>query len=95
MEAGPEEGVHDHVRLLDRGRLDRVPALLAQDPGGDTPVAAVRPPAADDGDSAGSGIALHDLARDRGPGALHQLGDVVPRLRRAHLVRVVQGLKHR
>ena len=52
VEAGPEEGVHDHVRLLDRGRLDRVPALLAQDPGGDAPVAAVRAAAADDGDPA-------------------------------------------
>ena len=50
VEAGAEEGVDDHVGLLDGGRLDRVAALLAEDAGGDPAVAPVRAAAADDGD---------------------------------------------
>ena len=85
VEAGPEERVDDHVRLLDRGRLDRVAALLAEDPGGDPPVAAVRAAAADDGDPARVGKRCMHLARDRRAGALHQLRDVVPGLLAARI----------
>ena len=95
VEARPEERVDDHVRLLDRGRLDRVAALLAQDPRGDPAVAAVRAAAADDGDPARVGEPLQHLARDRRTGALHQLRDVVALLRRARLVGRVERLKHR
>jgi hypothetical protein len=47
-EAGAEERVDDHVRLLDRRRLDGVAPLLAQNARGDPPVAPVRAAAADD-----------------------------------------------
>ncbi len=95
VEAGAEERVDDHVRLLDRRRLDGVPPFLAQDPGRNPAVAAVRAAAADDRDPARIGEPLHHLAGDRRSGALHQLGDVVTLLRRPRLRGRVEGLKSR
>ena len=94
MEARPEERVDDHVGLLDGRRLDRVSPFLAQDPGRNPAVAAVRAAAADDGDPARVGVALQHLARDRRTGALHQLGDVVALLCGPHLRSGVERVKH-
>ena len=96
VEARAEERVDDHVGLLDGGRLDRVAALLAQDPRGDPPVAAVRAAAADDGDPARVGEALQHLARDRRAGPLHQLRRAlrvagIALLGRAHLGRACRA----
>jgi hypothetical protein len=94
-EAGAEEGIHDHVRLLDGVRLDCIPLRLAQHAGGDAAVAAVRAAAADDREPACVGKPLQRVLRDRRPCALHQLwGSLriarVALLRLAHLRRGVE-----
>ena len=74
-EAGPEERVHDQLRVLDGVRLDRLAARLAQHPRRDAPVTAVRAAPADDGDAARVREAGEHGLRHRGAGALHQLRD--------------------
>ena len=95
VETRAEERVDDQIGLLDRGRLDRIAALLAQDPGRDPAVAAVRAAAADDRDPARVGEPLQHLARNGRAGALHQLRDVVALLRASRLLGGVERLKHR
>ena len=99
MEARAEKGIDDHVCLLDGSRLDGIETLVPQDPCCDPPVAPVRTAAADDRDPVRIREELQHLAGHRSAGPLHQLRRGlrvagVPLLRRAHLGRAVERLKH-
>jgi hypothetical protein len=90
-EARPEERVdHDVVRVEPVFGLVRDVACLPQQASGHAAVSAVRPTAADAGETACPRIREHRLACDRDAGPLHQLRDRfrvarIPLLRGAHL----------
>ena len=89
-EAGAEQRV-DHDVGLAEGTL--LPACGAKELGCDPTVAAVRSAAADGRERPGTGESPQHFLGDRCTGPPHQLLDVVPLLRRPHLVGGVERLE--
>ncbi len=90
-ETSSEQGVDDDVGVA-YGPL--LPAVRAQELGGNPSVATVRSPTAHRGERPGGRESSQDLVGYGAARALHQLLDVVPRFRRLHLGGGVERLKH-
>src|SRR5439155_26744925 len=88
-----EQGVDDEVGPVNQ-LFARLTTCIPQDAKRDSPVAAVRSPAANGSDAARLGIAAQNGVGDRAARPFHQRLDVVALLGGAHLLRRVERLEH-